>query len=838
MTEFVCTIKESGGDYSSLSSWEDAIECDLVSAATKVFGGSKTGAISDGDSVTLYRGGSSQGVTAICLHATGSQILVKDISNTSFSFQSGDQWRVDSSNYFQISDTGDSPSAVAKIDGTWINADTSAVVIDGWTTDANHYIKIYTTPEARHDGKWNTNKYRLETNNVDCITNYENYVRIDGLQIKLTTSTEQYAVWMRPGGTSEIRISNNIIRGVVSGGNYVTGINFWNSASGTVGKIWNNIIYGFKGNSTRVGICDWEADATLYIYNNTISDCYNGIYRYAGTLTAINNVVFNNVDDFKGTFSTCDHNASDDGDGTNAVDISPGANESDDWNDAFVDYANGDFHIKNTNSVLYNAGTNDPGSGLFSDDIDGDTRDSSWDIGADEYVAGGATEKNVSDTGSGSDAVSIKCQTSITDSGAGADIATILASMNLTDTGSGADTISITQLKSLLETGQGADIISLINRLSVTDTGSGSEVLNILYKIAITDSGAGSEIINILSQIALQETGTGTDAVDKQVQGDSKQVSDTGTGTDALSILAKIAMVDSGTGTEAAMVLVRLAVVDSGIGTEIINILSQILQNDSGSGTEALEILKQIAIADSGSVSSEALTVLAKLAITETGSGTDEIAVSGEGKFIQDSGSGSEALNILIEMLIQDSGIGSEILAILNQIALTDTSSGTDAITVIGQIALIDSGNGSEAIEILKQIAISDSGSATEALEILVQIALSETGAGQEALSVLIQLALSDAGSGADSVNIEETYSKQVNDSGSGSEVLTFATLVEILDSGIGADNIWKQKIAAAIAKIKSSNQLRAKIKSSNQVRGRIKSSDQLKAKIKSILNY
>ena len=387
---FVCTIKESGGDYSSLSAWEDAIECDLTSAATKAYSGSKTGTVSDGDSVTLYRDGSSQGVTATCLHATSSQILVKDISNTSFSFQSGDQWRVDSSNYFQISDTGASPIAVAKIDGTWTNADTSAVTIDGWTTDANHYIKIYTTPEARHDGKWNTNKYRLETSDVDCITNYESYVRIDGLQIKLTTSTEQYAVWMKcSSGNSDIRISNNIIRGVVSGGSYVTGINFWNSASGTVGKIWNNIIYGFKGDSTRVGISDWEADATLYIYNNTISDCYKGIYRYAGTLTAVNNAVFNNVDDFDGTFSTCDYNASDDGDGTNSVDISPGASESDDWNDAFVDYANGDFHIKDTDSVLYNAGTNDPGSGLFSDDIDGDTRDDNWDIGADEYVAGG-----------------------------------------------------------------------------------------------------------------------------------------------------------------------------------------------------------------------------------------------------------------------------------------------------------------------------------------------------------------------------------------------------------------------------------------------------------------
>ena len=49
-----------------------------------------------------------------------------------------------------------------QIDGTWINPDTSYVNIAGWTTSANNYIKIYTTTAARHDGKWNNAKYRLE----------------------------------------------------------------------------------------------------------------------------------------------------------------------------------------------------------------------------------------------------------------------------------------------------------------------------------------------------------------------------------------------------------------------------------------------------------------------------------------------------------------------------------------------------------------------------------------------------------------------------------------------------------------------------------------------------
>ena len=41
-------------------------------------------------------------------------------------------------------------------------ADTTAAVIDGWTTDATRYIDIKTSAAGRHDGKWNTGKYRIE----------------------------------------------------------------------------------------------------------------------------------------------------------------------------------------------------------------------------------------------------------------------------------------------------------------------------------------------------------------------------------------------------------------------------------------------------------------------------------------------------------------------------------------------------------------------------------------------------------------------------------------------------------------------------------------------------
>jgi hypothetical protein len=54
---------------------------------------------------------------------------------------------------------------------------------------------------------------------------------------------------------------------------------------------------------------------------------------------------------------------------------------------SFVDAANDDFHLLSTDTGAKDHGLTDPGSGLFSDDIDGQARSGTWDIGADEFVA-------------------------------------------------------------------------------------------------------------------------------------------------------------------------------------------------------------------------------------------------------------------------------------------------------------------------------------------------------------------------------------------------------------------------------------------------------------------
>ena len=78
-TQFISTIKSSSGDYASITAWEAATQCDLTSAATKVFShGAITGTIADGSSVT----GLTSGATGTCAHCSSGQILITGISGT------------------------------------------------------------------------------------------------------------------------------------------------------------------------------------------------------------------------------------------------------------------------------------------------------------------------------------------------------------------------------------------------------------------------------------------------------------------------------------------------------------------------------------------------------------------------------------------------------------------------------------------------------------------------------------------------------------------------------------------------------------------------------------
>lgn len=263
----------------------------------------------------------------------------------------------------------------------------------GGTVDATRHLKIF-TPEGgtesinnqRHLGLWDGNKFFVEGSSVGIVRVQEGQTRVEGLQFFLNSSGNSRVGLYLDSIGDDSYVSKNIIK--FSGtGTGCYGIRT-NGDAGQSDYIFNNLVYGFSTTGSWGINISQNISEEGFIYNNTVYGCTVGIQSASSDATVINNVSAENGDDFFGTFTTIDFNASDDGDGTNAQTLS--ATRADDFADVTID----DYSIV-SGSVCVENGADDPGSGLYSDDIVGIARSSAWDIGAFELVAVvGRTTKN------------------------------------------------------------------------------------------------------------------------------------------------------------------------------------------------------------------------------------------------------------------------------------------------------------------------------------------------------------------------------------------------------------------------------------------------------------
>lgn len=282
--------------------------------------------------------------------------------------------------------------------------DATPVVWDNWTTDATDYIRIYTPylpaevgVSQRHTGKWTTTgAYALEVSNAAALTLHDDNMRIEGLQIAVdaVNGISQKGIDMYNfGGAVDIRISACIIRGAGNAAqDWHLGISEYNTITGVI-SIWNNIIYNFTGTSTNTAAMELKGHPTLYLYNNTVVNCYHGYWRNGDTTVTgllINNIAQNCTQGFDTAAyfdPASDYNVSD-------LNDAPGAN-SQNGTVAFVNAPAANYHLAAWDTVAQNAGTDLSGDAhlAFTVDINGEVRTDPWDIGADEQTkpAGSAT---------------------------------------------------------------------------------------------------------------------------------------------------------------------------------------------------------------------------------------------------------------------------------------------------------------------------------------------------------------------------------------------------------------------------------------------------------------
>lgn len=255
-----------------------------------------------------------------------------------------------------------------------------AFAVDGWTTDSTRYIKITVQDAYRHAGVWSTAKYRCRFSNTtgDSLNVLEQYTIVEYLQAYYNASGSSWrGVFALKASYSQCQFC--IAKG---DGSDMTGGGYVGDPSNTNMLFYRNIIYDFTGtNSWGIATGD-SINSTNHIGQNTVFGCTYGINYNNTPITSKQNYAGSCTLDFANkTGVTTSKNISSDATSPDGASYQ-GKNS---YSNYFVDYANKDFHLKSTDTVLKDAGDN-LGS-PYDVDIDGQTVTGTWDIGADEWMA-------------------------------------------------------------------------------------------------------------------------------------------------------------------------------------------------------------------------------------------------------------------------------------------------------------------------------------------------------------------------------------------------------------------------------------------------------------------
>jgi hypothetical protein len=278
--------------------------------------------------------------------------------------------------------------------GTWEITgnftDTTAVTVDGSTTNSTHWIEIRTTSTTFHGGKWDTGKYLLQVSDANALTMSQEFLVVDGLQVEVTNPSANYRVvayFQDLASNTRVTMRHCILK-ATGGSTYRDRAVFHETGSTTRPVyMYNCVVWNVSTTVAHAAnsCLYFNGGGGMYIWSCTFSGGYNSAYYVGGTIYAVDNIFVNAANTVAGTWTSPDYNSSDKGTTTG------GAHDRTSQTFAFTNAAAGDFHLTALDGGAKGYGVADPGSGEFDDDIDRVARTGTWDIGADQYVAAGGT---------------------------------------------------------------------------------------------------------------------------------------------------------------------------------------------------------------------------------------------------------------------------------------------------------------------------------------------------------------------------------------------------------------------------------------------------------------
>jgi len=270
--------------------------------------------------------------------------------------------------------------AIAKCRNTGGSADTSGVTISGWTTDADHYIKITVESGYRHDGTEGTG-YRIAPSSS---TQYgieieEDYTQVEWVAIDQANITIAGIRCYGLTDGTDITIHHVLTYNIQAGD-----VGIYNYSAADV-SVYRCIAYQDSDAGNGYGFWQNNSDGSMHCRNCTAKVNYVAYRNQSGSMTTDNCFGGSNYP-WYGSFSgdyNCDTTS-------NSSYQAPGANSLHNKNasDQFESITDNsqNFHLKSGADCI------DAGNNLGSPydyDIDNQQVTGTWDIGADEYVSGG-----------------------------------------------------------------------------------------------------------------------------------------------------------------------------------------------------------------------------------------------------------------------------------------------------------------------------------------------------------------------------------------------------------------------------------------------------------------
>lgn len=286
---------------------------------------------------------------------------------------------------------------VIQITGSWSspeNADN--VSITSLTTDATHYLHIYTDATNKASASWSNSKYRLTftNDNVATLNIGTSFVIIDGLQISNGDYADATAVKVSStlSSDSKIILRNLLIKGPGTATNDHYGISIY--ATNANVYAYNCVIYNYATTTTKYIRPVWaytDTSCTLTMYNCIAIGGDRSFRLSSGSITLKNCYAANAGTacyDTGITLTTCASSDTTGSTGLQNISLS---------NAGFVNVQSGseDFHLASTSSPLYHTGTDTSGDSApmnFTTDLDGQNYYDTGgvrSIGVDEYIETG-----------------------------------------------------------------------------------------------------------------------------------------------------------------------------------------------------------------------------------------------------------------------------------------------------------------------------------------------------------------------------------------------------------------------------------------------------------------